>query len=829
MKKLSFIAAALLAIATGCTTYELNTEFAMPQALVSPSTVTLDVTSSSTVVLSWNGGGAEDGGIVLYNVLFDKKGGNFSEPIAVMPSDLGARNTLTLTHAQINTLARKAGVKPNESGSFIWTVTGAKGGVTKKYEGAVGELNVIRGEGIDNIPEHLYINGSAALEAGQEFRVAEEGVYVIFTEVGAGSLKLTSEKDGGFVFYADENKKLSEGDGAYNIETAPETGLARITVNFNTLSFSIDEVAKNVRAVWGATYFEFATLEYQGNGVFSGEGDVDFYGPGTNMEDNPDWCSWVEERYYFIATVNGNEICWGSTFGSGAWTPDGTEAFWFIVENPWEQWNNLWKMDHAFDDCHVTMVIETNKNNTWTHSYTGGAITYDQPTAAPAQLIMGGAGSEGDGQEMVKVGDKKFTLINKLKDGEITLIDAEGKKYFADAEGKLFVGNRKTKVAASEGVTKVIVDFESKTISYEEIAAEVFLKFAANYADVVTLTYQGMGKYAGEDDVLFLGPGRDGTPDWCSWAEERYYFIVKVNGTDMCWGRLDDVSGENRPDDPSALPGNYWNFGEFSWDQWSHCWKMASEWDESTVTVILNANEMTHSVTVKSQDPVKPSITPETLTLSGAAAEVEGQAFEKVADGVFSAICKLNDGKLCFKSGKKTYFLDAEQGLLEGTGDFDVTAPKGLANKITVDFNSCTVKVQEVTHLKAIWGCNNCEFITFKYDGNGMFSGEGSIKFIQPGDPIYGLATWLTWVEERYRYIITIDETEDYCWGRLDAADGENRPDNPDKVEANFWQFGEFEVGGQWDHLWKLASNLDGADASFVLNAWDKTQTITKK
>lgn len=106
-KKLLFIAAAVLGLA-GCQKYELNTDFTMPTELESPSNVILDVTSSKTVVLSWTGGGAEDGGVLLYNVLFDKQGGDFSEPIATMPSDLGAKQTLTMTHAQLNTLARKA-------------------------------------------------------------------------------------------------------------------------------------------------------------------------------------------------------------------------------------------------------------------------------------------------------------------------------------------------------------------------------------------------------------------------------------------------------------------------------------------------------------------------------------------------------------------------------------------------------------------------------------------------------------------------------------------------------------------------------------------------
>ena len=228
-----------------------------------------------------------------------------------MPSDLGAKNTLTLTHAQLNTLARKAGVKPNETGSFIWTVTASRGGVTKTFDG-YASLSVVRGEGIDNIPEHLYVAGSAALEAGQEFRMEEEGLFVIYTELGAGSVKFTSEKDGGFTFFADEKGKLAEGEGSYNVADAPSTGLARITVNFNTLNFKVEEIGKNVRAIWGANYADIAVLEYVGNGDFTGDGDVVFLGPGR--EGTPDWCSWVEERYYFLAEGEGKEVCGGSTF-----------------------------------------------------------------------------------------------------------------------------------------------------------------------------------------------------------------------------------------------------------------------------------------------------------------------------------------------------------------------------------------------------------------------------------------------------------------------------------------------------------------------------------
>lgn len=835
MKKILIMLSALaFAVLPGCQKYEYNTDFTLPTELVSPATVSLDVTSSQKVELSWNGGGAADGGVLLYNVLFDKEGGDFSEPIATMPSDLGAKSTLTMTHAQLNTLARKAGVKPEQQGSFIWTVTASKGGVTKMFDGHA-DLTVIRGEGIDNMPEHLYVSGSAALEAGQEFRNEEEGLYIIYTELGTGSLCFTSEKDGGFKFFAEETGKLKEGEGTYNVAVAPSTSLARITVNFNTLAMTIETVDKNVRAIWGANYADIAVLEYAGNGKFIGDGDAVFLGPGR--DGTPDWCSWVEERYYFIAKVNDEEVCWGSTFGSGAWTPDGTDEYWYVVENPWDQWSNLWKMDHAFDMCHVTFTIDTNKDNHMTHSYTGGAISYEQPTAAPEALFLNGTAAEAQNQAMTKDGDK-FVIYNKLGAGNISFVDGNGTKYFAKDENDLFIGSPKTTVNPSEEgcITRITVDFSTNKVKYESVSSDIKLVWAAVApSEMFKLSYQGLGKYAGEGKIVFLGPGRDGTPSWCTWAEERYYFLLTVDGADKCWGRLDSVSGENRPDDASSIEPDYYNLGEFGWtlasDQWNHCWKMASALDESNVTATINTADMSHSFTKASVDPVPPTMAPSDLTLKGSGAEKE-MAFRKVSDGVFEVFTKLSDGEIHFTSGSKNYFAGDGNGLLQGDGNTSVTADaSALAEKITVDFQKCTVKIEPVTKLVAIFGCNNVEFLTFSYAGSGTFKAQGHVEFIAPGDPKYGLATWLTWTEERYRFIVTVGGGEK-CWGRLADVDENTIPNDPTSVDAKFWQIGEFEVGGQWGNLWKFAANIDNSDVEIVINTNDNgvmTQTVTKK
>lgn len=835
MKKNLILMITLLAAVFGCAQkFELDTNFTMPTELESPASVTLDVTSSETVVLSWKGGFANDGGIILYNVLFDEEGGDFSEPIASMPSDLGAGSQLTLTHAQLNTIARNAGVKPNETGKFIWTVTGAKGGVTKKFDG-FNSITVTRGEGIDNMPEKLFVAGSAAKEAGQEFRVVEEGLYVIYTKLGAGKLSFKSEKNAGFNFFADATNKLNEGEGEYDVQTAPESGLARITVNFNTLNVKIEEIGTTVRLAWGATYNDPATdpmtLEYAGNGNFEGRGEVVFYGPGR--EGTPDWCSWVEERYYFIATVDGAEVCWGSDDAGNAILPDGTEEHFYLNEFAGvSQWDNLWKMDHALDLSNVAVTIYTNKDNKWTHTCeTAGAIVYDQPTSAPAELYIAGSAAETEGAAFRKESEGVFVLYQQLKKGNISFRsgDAEPVKYFTDADNKLFIGARSAEVAASEGVTRITVDFNTNTVKYDQVGAELKMIFGCNKATIMTLGYQGNGKFVGEGAINFVQPG-DPSCSWLSWVEERYHFLANVNGTEVCWGRLNEVDGENRPDPDKTVAENFFHIGEFAYtDQWQNLWKLATELDGATATVTVNTNDngaFTHSFVKASVDPVPPTMAPAELALHGTGAEVEGQAFRQVSTGVFEIYAKLKDGSLSFKSSNKNYFLDAEKGLLEGAGEGVSTATtEADATRIRINFQDNTVTFDTINKVRLIWGVNFVDVMTMSYTSAGKWEGEGLVSFVPPGDPT---CSWLTWTEQRYYFIPTINGAEEKCWGRKDNVTGN---DLYPSDEPDFYDINEFSWS-QWDHLWKFAEEMNGATVNVLLDTNKDgvmTHVVTKK
>lgn len=370
MKKIFLAGALLLALVSCQESYELNTDFTVPTELSGPSDLVLDVTSPTPVELSWTGGGAADGGIVLYEVLFDKQGGDFTNPLAVMKSDQGALPTLTLTQAAINTMARNAGIKPEATGTLLWTVRASKGGNVKTCQ-QVGHLTVTRGEGIDNIPTKLYLYGSAAEAEGQAFRTVEEGVYQIFTQLKDGAIYFKSgTTDDAFAYYIDTTGKLKEGSSTTAANAS--TGVSRITVDFNTMSMKVDAIGSQVRCIWGATFNNIAVLDYIGNGRFQGEGDIVFIDQSRPDTNPPSWLGWTEERYYFIANVNGGDMCWGRHDSVSPERPVGGEdpSFYSLYEFGWSQWDHLWKMSGSLDYKHATITIETNKDNLFMHTFT---------------------------------------------------------------------------------------------------------------------------------------------------------------------------------------------------------------------------------------------------------------------------------------------------------------------------------------------------------------------------------------------------------------------------------------------------------------------------
>lgn len=575
MKKALAILLVFAALA-GCKTYELDTSFSVPTELDAPEDVLLDVSSSERVVFFWSGGSAADGGIVLYEVLFDRAGGNFSAPLATFQSDRGSQSRLTLTHAQLNTIAREGGLSRNQSGNFIWTVKASRGGVVKPC-GLVKEITLTRGNDIDVLPTSLVPEGTAFAEDGRSFIPAGSGVFAMITRLQAGTMGFSAGADN---FYVDGSSSIVFGDDYKEISYVPSSGLALVKVDFNTLKVSIDELATTVQAQWAATNTAFVILSYKGEGVFSGKGTATFLGPGR--PGTPSWCTWTEERYSFITEVNGLNVRWGSGVDdpNGAILPDGTPEYYYIHQVAKTDWANLWKMDHSFDQKTVLMSIFLNEEGMLTHS-----IEETEPDPEPdpeAAFTLTGAGAEVQNQEFVKIDEGVYRIYAKLPGGTVSVSNGTDSYPFdlpATPDGA--------------DATRLTVNVNNSTFT-AEVVNKVSVLYAADFNEIVKLTYKGEGVWSGTGGAWYRS---------VSWGmDERYSFIPTIDGAQtLCWGRKSTVDAENRPD--GAQSADYFDCEEAPWQQWEHLWKLptaANNGATTTITLYTNKNGiMTHTVTVE--------------------------------------------------------------------------------------------------------------------------------------------------------------------------------------------------------------------------------------
>ena len=124
----------------------------------------------------------------------------------------------------------------------------------------------------------------------------------IYTKLSSGNIYFTDALEDGVNYTVDSSGRLIEGDEAYNVEA--EENVVRLTLNFNAKTISKD-IISGVRMIWGATFDVIADMQYVGNGSFKKENvNIKFVDPNDPTTNPPSWLTWVEERYYFISTLN---------------------------------------------------------------------------------------------------------------------------------------------------------------------------------------------------------------------------------------------------------------------------------------------------------------------------------------------------------------------------------------------------------------------------------------------------------------------------------------------------------------------------------------------
>jgi hypothetical protein len=297
--------------------------------------IVLQASASATLYFEWEPARAEDSGNVLYEVVFDRADGNFSEPLFIAAADNnGGSNHATLTHKQLNRIAAMAGVESAARGTLKWTVWSSKGINPVRAE-EERSLSLTRLAGFADIPAQLYLTGDAT-EAGADLSRAlvtkkvAEGEFEIYTKLTAGqTFKFVNAATGTPVEYSLSGEKLVEG----GTSTVPETGIYKYYLDFNIGSFTTKEVTKvSLFLNWSQRKIE---LPYKGFGVWE---LTNHEITGLEGSDSSD------DRYKFRMESSDGETEWRAVNNDSK--PTGNEAYYYMVERTnVEQWTNnqIWK------------------------------------------------------------------------------------------------------------------------------------------------------------------------------------------------------------------------------------------------------------------------------------------------------------------------------------------------------------------------------------------------------------------------------------------------------------------------------------------------------
>ena len=297
--------------------------------------VVLQSSSSASLYFEWEPSLAEDGGAVLYEVVFDKTNGDFSDPLAIIASDNnGAMNHATISHKTLNQIAASAGVESAETGTLKWTVYASKGIFPVKAQ-EDRTLTITRLAGFAEVPAQLYITGEATEVGGElskamQMKKVADGEFEIYMQLTAGqSFQFVSSNAGTPATYSLQGEKLVEG----GTTTVGETGIYRYYVDFNAGSFTSKQVTKvSLFLNWSQREIELA---YQGLGVWAVS---DYKIEGLSGGDNDD------DRYKFRMQSTAGETEWRAINNDSK--PTGNESYYYMVEKSnVEQWTNneIWK------------------------------------------------------------------------------------------------------------------------------------------------------------------------------------------------------------------------------------------------------------------------------------------------------------------------------------------------------------------------------------------------------------------------------------------------------------------------------------------------------
>ena len=310
----------------------------------------------------WTAATPEDGGLILYEVAFDKEGGNFSAPVFKVVSDGGGvQPQVTISHKDLTKIAALCGINSSSTGKVNWTVIASKAS-SKKVGQETRTLQFERPAGFAEVPTDLYLTGSATeggddLAKAVKFKKLEEGVFEVYTSLKAGTYSLTDKMtSAGRKFFA-EGASIKEGTST--ITVSGNTKAFYMKYDFNVASVIEVSEVQSVGLYMSAYGNEIGQLTYTSGGTWqSGVIPVVFY-----------QFSWGrDERYKFALHTSGGIKYMGSSNVNNV-SPVGQAASYFYLNSVSnDQWNNTYKFNPSADNKTIKATVNLGATGPYTHT-----------------------------------------------------------------------------------------------------------------------------------------------------------------------------------------------------------------------------------------------------------------------------------------------------------------------------------------------------------------------------------------------------------------------------------------------------------------------------
>lgn len=370
--KLTILASFLFAF-VACTKDEnlKDTKVTAVNALYEPTnakSVVLQSSASASLYFEWEPAKAADSGMVLYEVAFDKEGGDFSAPIYRMASDNnGGYNHATLTHKQLNKIAGMAGIESAATGKLIWTVFSSKG-INDVKAAESRTLELTRLAGFADVPVDVFVTGEGS-EGGSDLSKASimkgiaGGEFEVYTKLTAGkAYHFTDAKVGTPRTFYVENNLVKEGTTTI---TAPKTGVYRVNLDFNVGSAVYTEIT-DMQLFFCPTNSFLFSLPYLAKGEWKATSQ-----PITFHQE-----SWGRDERYKIkmTTINSAgetiEEWWGTPNTDSRPNSSSPASYYYLFPVNNSQWDGKFKFAGELDMALVDMSVLLQAENPYTHSFT---------------------------------------------------------------------------------------------------------------------------------------------------------------------------------------------------------------------------------------------------------------------------------------------------------------------------------------------------------------------------------------------------------------------------------------------------------------------------